>query len=159
MTATALKQIETNTPSGNWRETAHTLCKVFANRASEHDKIGEFVSDNYSELRDHRFFSAGIPAELGGGGATYEELASVIRELGRHCGSTALSFAMHTHPVAANVYKHLRGDEHAKKTLRKIASEELIIAGTGANDWLESSAVSAKVNNPRFDEAACIEAI
>ena len=107
MTATALKQIETNTPSGNWRETAHTLCKVFANRASEHDKIGDFVSDNYSELRDHRFFSAGIPAELGGGGATYEELASVIRELGRHCGSTALSFAMHTHPVAANVVHRL----------------------------------------------------
>jgi alkylation response protein AidB-like acyl-CoA dehydrogenase len=52
---------------------------------------------------------------------------------------------MHTHPIAVNVYKHLRGDEVATKTLRKIADNELIIAGTGANDWLESSGEAERV--------------
>jgi alkylation response protein AidB-like acyl-CoA dehydrogenase len=46
---------------------------------------------------------------------------------------------MHTHPVALNVFKHLRGDEKATATLRKIVDNDLVIAGTGANDWLESS--------------------
>lgn len=146
MNATALKQLETHTISGNWLDLASSLGEEFAKRASEHDRKSQFVSDNYRDLRDNGFFSAGIPVELGGGGATYEELASVIRELGRHCGSTALSFAMHTHPVATNVYKHLRGDERAATTLRNIASDELIIAGTGANDWLESSGDAEQVD-------------
>jgi acyl-CoA dehydrogenase len=46
---------------------------------------------------------------------------------------------MHTHPVAVNVLKYLRGDEKAKNTLVKIASKRIVIANTGANDWLESS--------------------
>ena len=146
MNATALKQPETNRTFDNWRDLAKSLGEEFSKRAAETDQNGEFVSTNYHELRRHRFFSAGIPVELGGGGATYVELASIIRELGHHCGSTALSFAMHTHPVAANVYKYLRGDERAKKTLQILAKDELIIAGTGANDWLESSGEAEKVD-------------
>ena len=145
MSVTALKKIESNTASDDWRERARSISEEFANRAVAYDQNGEFVSDNYRDLRRGGFFSAGIPVELGGGGATYEDLSSVIREIGRNCGSTALSFAMHTHPVAANVYKHLGGDETATKTLRKIANDDLIIAGTGANDWLESSGDAQQV--------------
>ena len=144
MNTTVLKLQAENT-GPNWIEIARTLGERFAKRATEHDQNSTFVSDNYQALREHRLFSASIPTELGGGGATYEELSGVIRELGRHCGSTALAFAMHTHPVAANVYKHLRGDETATKTLRRIADNELIIAGTGANDWLESSGEAERV--------------
>lgn len=145
MNVTALKTIETSTVSGDWRERARSIGEAFADRAFEYDQKGEFVSDNYRDLRRNGFFSAAIPVELGGGGATYEELSGVIRELGHNCGSTALSFSMHTHPVAANVYRHLRGDETATKSLRKIANDDLIIAGTGANDWLESSGEAKRV--------------
>jgi alkylation response protein AidB-like acyl-CoA dehydrogenase len=125
--------------------TASTLGPVLAERAAGHDTDGSFVADNYDDLRAHRLFSAGIPTELGGGGASYRELCDVIRELGRHCGSTALSFAMHTHPVATNIYKHLHGDERATAALSKIAAGELVIAGTGANDWLKSSGEAERV--------------
>jgi acyl-CoA dehydrogenase len=125
--------------------TAKALGPVFAERAAGHDERGSFVADNYRDLREGRLFSAGIPAELGGGGATYAELGQVVRELGRHCGSTALAFAMHTHPVAVNVYKHLHGDEGATATLGRIAAGELVIAGTGANDWLKSSGAAERV--------------
>jgi alkylation response protein AidB-like acyl-CoA dehydrogenase len=145
MNLIALRTIETNTESGDWHERTRAISETFANRAFEYDQKGEFVSDNYHDLRRGGFFSAGIPVELGGGGATYEDLSSVIRELGKNCGSTALCFAMHTHPVAANVYKHLRGDESATRTLRNIANDDLIIAGTGANDWLESSGEAQRV--------------
>ena len=54
---------------------------------------------------------------------------------------------MHSHPVAANVYKYLRGDRAAGKTLQTIAKDNLIIAGTGANDWLESSGNAERVKD------------
>lgn len=144
MNTTVLKLPTENTTS-DWVEIARTLGQEFGKRSAEYDRNGEFAVDNYRDLREYRLFSAAIPSELGGGGATYQELSAFIRELARHCGSTALAFAMHTHPVAVNVYKHLRGDEAASKTLRKLAADELIIAGTGANDWLESSGKAERV--------------
>ncbi len=123
----------------DWQALAADLGETLAADAAKHDADNEFVIGNYALLREHGFFKMMIPSDLGGGGAEYAEVAAVIREFARHCGSTALAFAMHTHPVAANVFKHLRGDEKATATLRKIADNDLIIAGTGANDWLASS--------------------
>jgi alkylation response protein AidB-like acyl-CoA dehydrogenase len=145
MNTTVLK-LQTEDTTRGWVAIAHTLGQAFGKRSAEYDRSGEFAADNYRDLREYRLFSAGIPSELGGGGATYEELSAFIRELGRHCGSTALAFAMHTHPVAVNVYKHMRGDKAATRTLQRIADNELIIAGTGANDWLESSGEAKRVN-------------
>jgi acyl-CoA dehydrogenase len=122
-----------------WVDVARELGKDFRERAAGHDANRGFVADNYQDLRDGGLFWAGIPEELGGGGASFEDMCGVIREVGRQCGSTALAFSMHTHPVLLNVFKHLRGDEGAAVTLRKITAKQLVIATTGANDWLPSS--------------------
>jgi len=129
----------------DWVEVARSLAPEFGMRAADYDESGEFVAENYHELGEHRLFSAGIPEALGGGGASYEELCDVVREIGRHCGSTALAFSMHTHPVLLNVFKYRRGDQSAAKTLEKLAENELVIANTGANDWLESSGTAERV--------------
>ena len=144
MSNAALK-LEAVEDSMNWVETVCTLGHDFAERAADHDRSSAFVAKNYADLRDLRLFSAAIPTELGGGGASHAELCEVVCELGHHCGSTALSFAMHTHPVATNVFKHLRGDKGATKALHKIAADQLVIAGTGANDWLGSSGEAVPV--------------
>jgi alkylation response protein AidB-like acyl-CoA dehydrogenase len=123
----------------DWIEKAERLAEEFSARASDYDEEGSFVHQNYADLRDYKLFSAGIPAELGGGGAQYEDLCGIIRALGSKCGSTGLAYAMHSHPLAVNVIKYLNGDEQAKAALTKIAANEFIIAGTGANDWLASS--------------------
>jgi acyl-CoA dehydrogenase len=123
----------------DWQALAAELGASLAQNAQENDKDGLFTMQNYALLREHGFFKIAIPQDLGGAGATHAQLCAVIREIGRHCGSTALSYSMHTHPVALNVFKHLRGDEKATATLRKIVDNDLVIAGTGANDWLESS--------------------
>ena len=138
MSQAALK-LEAEDRTTDWVEVVRTLGDAFEERAAAHDQYGSFVAGNYADLREQRLFSAPIPKELCGGGASYQELCKVVRELGRHCGSTALSFAMHVHPVATNVYKYLRGDAAAGEALRRIAADELVIAGTGANDWLGSS--------------------
>jgi alkylation response protein AidB-like acyl-CoA dehydrogenase len=141
----AMKQITSERFDTDWLQTLDTLGPGFDARAAEHDREGSFVTANYDELREYRYFSAAIPAELGGGGACYAQLTDVIRTLGRFCGSTALAYAMHSHPVAVNVFKHLHGDPKATATLRKIAASELVIAGTGANDWLDSSGEAVRV--------------
>jgi alkylation response protein AidB-like acyl-CoA dehydrogenase len=131
--------------SRDWNALARILGAEFGRRAADYDQSGEFVADNYRDLAEDNFFSAGIPEELGGGGASYEVLCEVIREFGRHCGSTALAFAMHTHPVLLNVFKYRRGDSAAEKTLRKLATNELVVSNTGANDWLHSSGTAERV--------------
>ncbi len=130
----------------DWVGMVRELGSSFAERAAEYDRQGAFVSENYQELRGNGMFSAAIPTELGGGGASFDELSGVIRELGRYCGSTALAFAMHAHPVATNVFKYLRGDEAAANALREIAAGDLVITNTGANDWLSSSGDAQRVD-------------
>jgi acyl-CoA dehydrogenase len=129
----------------DWIAEAEALAQRFGERASKHDESGEFIAENYADLKDGGFFIAGITEELGGGGASFSELCGIIRAIGRECGSTALSFVMHTHTVMANVYKYRRGDQAAANTLRKVAANGLIIATTGANDWLGSSGTAEQV--------------
>ena len=81
--------------------------------------------------------SALVPSELGGGGATHGEVCQVLRELAHHCGSTALALSMHTHLVAAAVWRHKHG-QPAEALLRKIAASELVLVSTGAGDWVDS---------------------
>jgi len=132
--------------SPDWPATARHLAIEFGKRAADHDRTGRFVKDNFGDLREAGFFSAAIPVQLGGGGASFEDMCMVIREIGKQCGSTALTFAMHTHTVGANVYKHLRGDKAATAMLRKVVADELIISTTGANDWLHSSGTAERVD-------------
>jgi acyl-CoA dehydrogenase len=118
-------------------ETLRQLGPTFAARAASSDIEGRFVADNYADLKRAKLFSAGVPSELGGGGVSHAELAQGLRELAQHCGSTALAFSMHTHLVAAAVWRHRHG-QPAEALLRKIAANELVLVSTGAGDWIDS---------------------
>lgn len=140
-TGAVLEQIQDT----DWEALAHELGPGLAERAEQYDRTGQFVEASYGDLRAAGIFWMAIPAELGGGGATFADSCAAIRILGRHCASTALSLAMHTHPVATNVFKHRRGDEGATGILRRLVEQRLVVAGTGANDWLESSGEAVRV--------------
>jgi len=142
---TDLAQIDTRFVERNWIAEAETLAVKFGERANGHDERGEFVTKNYADLKVGGYFSAAIPRELGGGGASFAELCGMVRVFGRECASTALSFAMHTHTVATNVYKYHKGDEAAANVLKKVVDNTLVFATTGANDWLGSSGVAERV--------------
>jgi alkylation response protein AidB-like acyl-CoA dehydrogenase len=131
--------------SGNWVAVAQTLGPAFASRAAACDEDDRFVAENYDEMKAHRVFSAGVPAELGGGGASFPELAAMLRELARSCSSTALALSMHTHLLAATVWRYRQGHPVAP-LLERIAREQLVMVSTGASDWLESSGKAEKVD-------------
>jgi alkylation response protein AidB-like acyl-CoA dehydrogenase len=133
-------------PQTDWAAVARRLGPSFAARATQHDADDAFVADNYRELKQHKLFSAGVPAELGGGGASHAELCALLRELAHYCESTALALSMHTHLMAAVVWRWRQG-QPVEPLLRRIANEETVLISTGASDWLDSSGTAEKVDN------------
>jgi alkylation response protein AidB-like acyl-CoA dehydrogenase len=127
-------------------EIARDLGPVFARRAAEAADEDRFVADNFATLKASGLVEAGVPAELGGGGADVDELAAMLRTLGHHCGSTALAFAMHTHQVAIPAWRWT----HQKATpveplLKRVASERIFLLTSGGSDWIAGSGKAEKV--------------
>ncbi|HEY2995130.1 MAG TPA: acyl-CoA dehydrogenase family protein [Methylomirabilota bacterium] len=129
----------------DWIGVANELMPVFAARAAAHDADDSFVADNYADLRRRRLFSAGIPAELGGGDASHAEMCEVLRTLARGCSSTALALSMHTHQVLIPVWRWRHDRAPVESFLRRLATEELILASSGGSDWLAGSGRAEKV--------------
>ena len=124
--------------SGKISQIVEAVKPELAKRAAEHDAENRFVEAGYGLLKSHGFFGAGVPEALGGLGASHAELCDALRSLAQACPATALAASMHTHLVAATVWKHLRG-AGGEPLLRRIAKEQLVLVSTGAGDWLESN--------------------
>ncbi|MGZ9083623.1 MAG: acyl-CoA dehydrogenase family protein [Rhodoplanes sp.] len=110
----------------------------FADGAAERDANDVFVAEHYDVLKEHKVFSALVPADLGGGGASHSAMCAFLRQLAHFCPSTALALSMHQHLVAAAVYNHRNG-RPGKKLLERVAATEVVLVSTGANDWMESN--------------------
>jgi alkylation response protein AidB-like acyl-CoA dehydrogenase len=134
----------TKTAKTDWVAVARELGPTFAARAAGHDAADRFVADNYADLKAHQVFSAGVPLDLGGGGASHAELCAMLREFAHACGSTALALSMHTHLLATAVWRWKQG-QPAEPLLRRVAAEQLVLVSTGASDWLNSSGTARKV--------------
>lgn len=131
--------------TNDWNGLTRRLGEDFAKRAGSHDEDDSFVAENYAALKEHGAFAAGVPSELGGGGASHAELCEMIRILAQHCSSTALAFSMHTHPIAMQAYTWRAGNKAPEPLLRRVAAEKLIIATSGGSDWLNGSGKLEKV--------------
>jgi alkylation response protein AidB-like acyl-CoA dehydrogenase len=75
---------------------AAELGPTFEQRAERYDREASFPVENFADLRDAGFLGLCIPTRYGGLGADLATYALVAEELGRHCGSTALTFNMHS---------------------------------------------------------------
>ena len=77
-------------------EMVRELGPRFAERAHKYDRDASFPYENYEDLREIGFLGLAIPERYGGLGADLATYALVSEEIGRYCGSTALTFNMHT---------------------------------------------------------------
>ena len=84
---------------------AHELGPKFADGAEERDEADAFVSANYDILKSRKVFSALVPRELGGGGATHSQMCAFLRVLAGYCGSTALALLVE-HPYLQGLRFH-----------------------------------------------------
>ncbi|MEX0807134.1 MAG: acyl-CoA dehydrogenase family protein [Dongiaceae bacterium] len=142
------KAVDTNpTQQRSLSDTAHELGKGFARRADNTADEDQFVAENIALLKSSGLVEAGVPAALGGGDASIDELAAMLRTLGYYCGSTALAFSMHTHQVAIPAWRWT----HQKATaveplLKRVAQERILLLSSGGSDWLGGSGKAEKVD-------------
>jgi alkylation response protein AidB-like acyl-CoA dehydrogenase len=127
-------------------EIARQLGPVLAKRASEAGDEDRYVADNFALLKTSGLMEAGVPHELGGGGADIDELAAMLRTLSYHCGSTGLAFSMHTHQVAIPAWrwKHQKAAA-VEPLLKRIAAERIQLLSSGGSDWITGSGKAEKV--------------
>jgi alkylation response protein AidB-like acyl-CoA dehydrogenase len=125
---------------------AKQLGPRFAERAARADEGDLFVAENFVELKAHGLVAAGVPKELGGGGASHADLADVLRHLGHYCGSTALAFSMHTHQVATAAWRWRHQSAPVDGLLKRVAAENIVILSSGGSDWLQGSGTATRVD-------------
>jgi alkylation response protein AidB-like acyl-CoA dehydrogenase len=125
---------------------AEGLADRIAAGADRADAEDRFVAENYAMLKAAGLVDAGVPLDLGGGGADVRALAGMLRVLGRSCGSTALAFAMHTHQVAIPAWRWQHQKVAAvEPLLKRIAAEKIVLLSSGGSDWINGSGSARKV--------------
>jgi alkylation response protein AidB-like acyl-CoA dehydrogenase len=132
-------------PVQTWLERARILGPRLAERRTDANENDRFVAENFIELKQQGFVAAGVPIELGGGGASYSEMCTVLRELAHYCSSTALAFAMHTHQVMIPVWRWRHQHAPVEGLLRRVATEHIILLSSGGSDWLQGSGTATRV--------------
>ena len=129
----------------DWKAKAEEIAARIADCAAAHDADDSFVAEGFAALEEARFFSALVPSELGGGGATVGEIAEALRIIGATCGSTALAASMHSHIVAAAAWRWQNQGAPTDGLLKRVAAEQLKLVSSGGSDWLNSAGKMEKV--------------
>jgi len=121
------------------------LGPAFELRAAANDAADRFCEEDLAELKENGVLAAGVPAELGGGGATVSELGAMLRTLAGYNASTALALSMHTHQVAIPAWRWRNENGVGEPLLKRVASENIVLVSSGGSDWLDSSGTLKKV--------------
>src|SRR6202012_5406399 len=99
------------------------------------DREARFPVEAFAALRRHGALGAMVPAAFGGAGLGLGAIATMCRDLGAACSSTAMIFAMQQSQVATLVAHH--GDDPWQVAfLRRIAFENLLIASLPSEEGI-----------------------
>jgi alkylation response protein AidB-like acyl-CoA dehydrogenase len=127
-----------------WRALASEIALDLRPAAATSDLAGELSVGAFERLRAAGLTSALVPAEVGGGGASHAEMGQILRELGRCDPAVAVTLAMHSHLVAAQVWRHHHGQD-ARPVFEKVVGGAILIS-TGASDWVASNGTARQVD-------------
>ena len=134
-------------------EAARIGREVVAVHAPSVDGESRFPTESFAAIRDAGLLAALVPTDFGGGGCTYADVAAICTELGRHCGSTSMIYAMHQIQVAC-VVQHGVGVPHFEQLLREIPSRGRLIASAttegGVGGDVRSSICAVLADGDRF---------
>jgi acyl-CoA dehydrogenase len=122
---------------------AGVAARAAAEHADDVDRRARFPAEALAALRAERLMSIMVPADLGGEGGSVADVVDICYGLGRACSSGAMIFAMHQIMVAILV-RHARDSGWHRRLLRRIASEQLLLAssttdGIGGGDLRAST--------------------
>jgi acyl-CoA dehydrogenase len=112
--------------------------EVASPNADEVDRDARFPSETVAALRDAKALSALVPSDFGGTEVSLGTVAMAAFELARHCGASAMVFAMHQIQVAV-IARHGRGTAWFDSYLTDVVADQRLIAsatsevGTGGD--------------------------
>jgi alkylation response protein AidB-like acyl-CoA dehydrogenase len=98
-------------------------------RAAEYDRRNAFFTEDFEELRNSGYLTLPVPRELGGGGATLEDVMREQRRLAYYAAPTALAINMHLYwiGVAADLWR--AGDASLQWLLEAAMDGHIFAAG------------------------------
>src|SRR5499426_1272449 len=111
------------------QQQARALAADFATRAAQHDREASDPVENYAALREAGFYGLNVPAEFGGGGVGLLGWSLAAEELGRGCGSTALSLNMHLSVVGPVLESPLVPAAVKERLAKMVVQEGKLIGG------------------------------
>ena len=129
----------------DWTAKAEEIAATIAAHAANHDAEDSFVQEGFAALDEANFFTALVPKDFGGGGATVGQISDAIRIIGAACGSTALASSMHSHIVAVATWRWENQGAPTDKLLKRVVAEKLKLVSSGGSDWLKSAGTMDKV--------------
>jgi alkylation response protein AidB-like acyl-CoA dehydrogenase len=114
-------------------ENQHMIADMIKKFGDEHirpkmmewDEAQTFPVEVFKKLGDLGLMGVLVPTEYGGSGFGYAEYVTAISELGKICGSIALSMAAHNSLCTGHIMA-FGNEEQKKKYLPKLASAEFI---------------------------------
>jgi acyl-CoA dehydrogenase len=129
------------------------VAAIAADNAAAVDGDARFPSEAFAAARSQGLLGIMVPRELGGEGASVSDVVDICYRLGRACSSTGMIFAMHQVKLACLV-RHGRGSVWHNQLLRRVASEQLLLAsstteGQGGGN-IRSSASPIEYNASRI---------
>lgn len=117
------------------------------------DTKSRFPQEAIDAMREAGLLRSLIPTELGGLGCSLTEVAATVTELGRHCSSAAMVYAMHQIQVACLV-RHARSPELVD-FVRAVAENGLLLASAttevGIGGDVRSSTCAVTGDGDRFE--------
>jgi acyl-CoA dehydrogenase len=129
----------------DWTKKAEEIAGKIAEHAAKHDADDSFVTEGFAALEEAGFFTALVPEEFGGGGATIREIAEALRIIGAACGSTALAASMHSHIIAVAAWRFKNQGAPTDALLKRVVAEKLKLVSSGGSDWLSSAGTMERV--------------
>lgn len=129
----------------DWTKKAEEIAGKIAEHAAKHDADDSFVAEGFAALEEAGFFTALVPEEFGGGGATISEIADALRIIGAACSSTALAASMHSHIIAVAAWRFKNQGAPTDGLLKRVVAEKLKLVSSGGSDWLTSAGKMEKV--------------
>lgn len=127
-----------------FRDAARHVGRQLEHGVGDRDVDGIISKEAFELIRRAGLSAALVPTEYGGGGASHRTMGDVLREIGRHDPSTAVTLAMHSHLVATQLWRHKHGMD-ASGVFAKVGSGAILIS-TGATDWVSSDGSATRVD-------------
>jgi acyl-CoA dehydrogenase len=148
----------------NFGDLTQRIARVAAIAAADADNVdreARFPRAAIAAAKTNKLLGALVPREFGGEEASIFDVTEMCYALGRACSSTAMIVAMH-HVKVACVVRHGRGNAWQESFMRRIASEQMLLASSttegqnGGNVRSSAAAIERNGNTLSLERDATV---